>query len=69
LQEIASRGGHIAQLLRSPGQNCTAEQRIAALDPRVVGEIGIGNQCADAQPAVTRLLDLVEGQPRDVDQP
>ena len=69
LQEIAARGRHIAQLLRGPGQNRAPEQRVAGLDPRVIGEIGIGNQRADAQAAVRRLLDLAQGQSRDVDQP
>ena len=68
LEEIASGGRHVAQLLRGPGENRAAEQWIAGLDARVVGEIAIGNQRADPQPAVLRLLDVVERQMRDVDE-
>src|SRR5216683_557482 len=69
LQEIAPGGGHVAQLLRGAGENRAAEQWIACLDARVIGEIAIGNQRADPQAAVLRLLDLVERQMRDVDEP
>ena len=68
LEEIASGGRHVAQLLRGARENRAAEQWIAGLDARVVGEIAIGNQRADPQPAVLRLLDVVERQMRDVDE-
>ena len=51
LQKIAAGRGHIAQLLRGSGEDRAGKQRIARLDVRVVGEIAIGNQRADAQPA------------------
>ena len=38
------------------------------LDQRVIGEIGIGHERADAQAPVRRLLDGLERQARDVDQ-
>ena len=69
LQPIASRGGHIAQLRRSAGKDCACQQGIARLDLRVVGEIAVGNERADAQAAVCGLLDRLERQMGDVDQP
>ena len=68
LQEIAPGRGHVAQLLRGPGEDRAGEQRIARLDLRVIGEIAIGHQRADPQATVPGLLDLVERQMRDVDQ-
>src|ERR1700730_7973667 len=69
LQEIAPGRGHVAQLLRGPGKDRAAQQWIARLDLRVIGDIAIGNQRPDPQAAVPGLLDLVERQMRDVDQP
>ena len=69
LQEIAAGRRHVAQLLRGAGQDRAREQRIALLDQRVVGEVGVRHERADAQAAVRRLLDGLQRQPRDVDQP
>src|ERR1700747_1319854 len=59
LQEIAPGGGHVAQLLRGARENRAAEQWIAGLDARVIGEIAIRNKRAEPKPAVLRLSDLV----------
>src|SRR3984893_17903244 len=68
LQQVASGRGHVAQLLRSSGENGAAQQRIARLDLRVVRKVAVGNQGADAQAAICRLLDLRKRQTRDVDE-
>ena len=49
LQEIAAGRRHVAQLLRGAGEDRACQQRIALLDQRVIGEIGIRHQRADAQ--------------------
>jgi hypothetical protein len=69
LQQVAAGRGHIAQLLRRSGEDGAGEQRIAGLDLRVPGEIAVRHQSADAQAAVFGLLDPVERQMGDVDQP
>jgi hypothetical protein len=69
VQQVAAGRGHVAQLLRGTGEDRAAEQRIARLDLRVIGEIAVGHQRADPQAAVASVLDLVERQTRDVDQP
>jgi hypothetical protein len=69
LHEIAASRGHIAQLLRGAGENGAAKQRIASLDERVIGEIGIRHERADAHAALRCFFHLVQRQARDVDQP
>ncbi len=69
LQQVAAGRRHVAQLRRSAGEDGAGEQRIARLDLRVPGKIAVQDQCADAQAAVLRLLDPVERQMGDVDQP
>ena len=69
LQEVAAGRRHVAQLLRSAREDRAREQRIALLDQRMIGEVGIRHERADAHAAVRGLLDLVQRQPRDVDQP
>ena len=69
LQKIAAGRGHVAQLLRGAGKDCARKQRIALRDQRVIGEIGVRHQRADAQAAVRGFLDALERQPRNVDQP
>ena len=64
LQEIAARRRHVAQLLRGAGQNGAGQHRIALLDQRVIGEIGVAHQRADAQTAVGRVFNLCQRQPR-----
>ena len=68
LQEIAAGGRHVAQLLRGAGQQRARQHRIAPLHQRVIGEIGVAHERADAKPAACGLLDLVERKPGDVDQ-
>src|SRR5258708_21517809 len=68
LQEIAPSGGHVSQLLRGPGEDRASQQWIARLDLRMIGKIAVGNQRADPQAAVFRLLDLIEREMSDVDQ-
>jgi hypothetical protein len=48
LHQIAARRSHVAQLLRGTGQDRAREERIALLDLRVIGKIGIRDQRADA---------------------
>ena len=60
LQQVAAGGGHVAQLRRRAGEDRAGEQRIARLDLRVIGEIAVRHQGADAQAAVCGLLDPVE---------
>ena len=69
LQQVAAGRGHVAQLRRGAGEDRAGQQRIALGDQRVIGEVGIRHQRADAQAAVRRLLDGLERQPRNVDQP
>ena len=69
LQEIAAGRRHVAQLLRRACQDRACEQRIALLDQRVIGEIGIRHERADPQSSVGGLFDGLERQPRNVDQP
>ena len=69
LQQVAAGRGHVAQLLRSAGEDGAGEQRIAGLDLRVPGEIAVRHQGADAQTAIFGLLDPVEREMGDVDQP
>ena len=69
LQEITAGRSHIPQLLRGAGEDGAAEHWIALLDERMIGEIGIRHERADAHTAVRGFLDLVQRQPRDVDQP
>ena len=69
LQEIAAGRGHVAQLRRSAGEEGAAQHWIAFGYQRVIGEVGVRHQRADAQAAVIGLLDAFERQVRNVDQP
>jgi hypothetical protein len=69
LQQVAAGRGHVAQLLRSARQDRARQQRVAALDHRVVRKIAVRHERADPQAAVRRFLDPLERQLRDVDQP
>jgi hypothetical protein len=57
LQEIVAGRRHVTQLRRGSGQDRAGEH-----------EIAIRNERADPQPAIGRVLDAVELQPRDIDQ-
>src|SRR5213595_2847538 len=50
------------QLLRGAGKNRACEQRIALRHQRMIGEIGIRHERADAYAAVACFLDVVERQ-------
>ena len=69
LQEVAARRRHVAQLLRGAGQDRAGEHGIALLDQRMVGEVGVGHERADAHAAAGCFLDRRQGQARDVDEP
>ena len=69
MQEIAAGRGHVAQLRRGAGENCAAKERITRRDLRVIGEIAVGYERTDAQAAVLSILDSVERQMRDVNEP
>ena len=69
LHEIAPGRCHVAQLLRRAGQDRAREQRISLFDQRVVGEVGVRHQRPDEKAAVQSLLDVLQRQLRDVDQP
>jgi hypothetical protein len=68
LQQVAAGRRHVAQLCRSAGKDRTGEQRVALLDQRMIRKVGIRHERADAQPAVRRLFDRGEREPRNVDQ-
>ena len=53
----------------APASIALRKQRIALLDQRVVGEVGIRHQRADAKAAAGGFLDALQRQLRDVDQP
>ena len=57
LQQVAAGRRHVAQLLRGARQDRARQQRIALLDQRVVGEVGVRHERADAQAAVGGFLD------------
>ena len=69
LQEIAAGRGHVTQLRRGAGEEGAAQHWIALGDQGVIGEVRIRHQRADAQAAVAGLLDGLERQARNVDQP
>ena len=52
LQQVAAGRRHVAQLLRGAGQDRARQQRIALLDQRMIGEVGVRHERADAQAAV-----------------
>jgi hypothetical protein len=68
LKQIAADRRHVAQLLRGAGQQCTGQHGIALPHQRVIGEIRVAHQRADAEPAIGSVLNLVEGKPGDIDQ-
>nr|GEU28231.1 hypothetical protein [Tanacetum cinerariifolium] len=68
LQQVAGRGGLVAQLARCTGQQCARQHAVIAAHARVGRQVGIAHQGADAQATVCRGLDAVEGQAVDIDQ-
>ena len=69
LQQVAAGRCHIAQLTGRTRQDRAREQRIARLDNRVIRKVAVRNERTDLQPAFCRLLDRLQRQTRDVDQP
>ena len=69
LQQVAAGRRHVAQLRGGAGENRARKQRIALLDKRMPGEIGVRHQRADPQAPAFGFLHPVERQPRNIDQP
>ena len=68
LQQVATDGGHVAQLWRRAGDERLREQRVPVTNDGMVGEIAVAHQRADPYPPVGRRLDVVERQVSDVDE-
>ena len=69
LQQIAADGRGIAQLRRGAGQQRLGDRGIGPREIRIVREIGIAHQRADADAAIGQTFDAVEPrQARDVDE-
>ncbi len=69
LQEIAADGCGVAKLCGGARQQCLGNRRIEAGEIRIVREIGVANQRADADAAIGQTFDPVEPrQARDVDE-
>ena len=69
LQQIAADGRGIAKLRRGAGQQRLGNRGIGPGEIRIVREIGIANQRADADAAIGQTFDAVEpGQAGDVDE-
>ena len=62
LQQIAADGRGIAQLRRRAGQQRFGDGREGAREVRVMREIGVAHQRADAHAAVGQLLDPIEAR-------
>ncbi len=65
LEQVAGRGGGIAQLGRCAGQDGLRQRGIALQDERVMGEIAVAGRGADPQAAIVLPADSVEPQPAD----
>ncbi len=68
LEEVAAHGGHVAQLPGGTGQHRLGQRRVAAAHLGVRGEVAVGDGGADAQSALGRDLDAVQGEFADVDE-
>ena len=69
LHQVAADGRGVADLRRGAGEQRFGDGRIGAGEIRVVGEVGVPDQRADAHAAVGQALHAVEArQPRDVDE-
>ena len=69
LQQIAADGRGIAKLGGCAGQQRLGHRRIGLRKVRIVREVGIADQRADADAAIGQMFDTVEpGQPREVDE-
>jgi hypothetical protein len=68
LQQIAPGRRLVAKLGRRAGENRLREQRVTAADAHVDGDRAVGDQRANPQAALRRLLDAIKRQPTDVDE-
>jgi hypothetical protein len=68
LEQIAGRGGAVAQLHGGAGQQRARQHRVILPHALVRGQVGVAHQRADAQAALRRGLDLVQRQAVHVDQ-
>src|SRR6202048_3812069 len=69
LPDIAADGRGIAKLRRCAGQKRLGHGRTGLCEIRVVREVGIANQRADADAAIGQMFDAVEPrQMRDIDE-
>ena len=68
LHQIATNGRHVAQLRTRAGEQRLAQDRITLHDQRMLGDIGVAGERADANAfAVRQFFDLCQRQPVDVD--
>lgn len=67
LQQVAADRRHVADLGAGAAQNRAGQQRIAAADPRITGQRGVGDGSPDHQTALGGLVDIA-GKPRHVNQ-
>jgi hypothetical protein len=68
LEEIATHGGHVAQLARSTVQHGAGEHRQLPSDHVVGDEVAVADAGADPDAAGVGRLDAVEREAGDVDQ-
>ena len=67
LQQVAAGRRGVAQLRRGAGEDGARKQGKARLDPGIVGDGGIARERADAQAAIGKRLDLLQGKGIDID--
>ena len=69
LHQVAADGRGVAELRRGAGEQRFGDGRIGAGEVRVMREVGVAHERADAHAAVGQPLDAVEArQARDVDE-
>jgi hypothetical protein len=68
LEQVARGRCLVAKLSAGAGHQRAAEHAVILADTRVGGEIGVADECPDAEAAVGGRRDLVETQAVDVDQ-
>ena len=68
LQQVAADGRRIAELGGCAGEQCLGDGRIVPGEGRVIRQVRIADEGADAHAAVWQCLDAVEpGEPADID--
>ncbi|EAU69311.1 hypothetical protein STIAU_8041 [Stigmatella aurantiaca DW4/3-1] len=68
LHDVATHGGHVADLPRGARQQGLGEHRVALADERVVGHVAVARQGAQAHAPIGKFLDLGERQLAHVHQ-